>query len=362
MLGQGSLGENPLGAAAASGASSWSVTPSAGHTLGSVVLAADGSGTSWSGSSQFSISSGTGTASITSQSTSSGTAGSITINVTVLGTIIFSDGTTTATYDSRAVAPGAPTSVVVTDNHNGTLSVAFTAPADNGGAAISGYTATWSGGSLNTGAASPIVITLTSIENLVQGTASVTATNTAGTGPAGTSAPLTPNNTSIVTFNLFRRAPYLTTDTIGTKSYQLYDGDGNAVGSAVTTGFVDIGDITNAWWVLIPVTSNDNAGGFNGVIRYANINGTDYAAEELNSRPPTAQTSFIICKKAPFLTTDVVVTPQYKIYDSVAGAYGSWVTTGIWAIPSVTNGYAAKITRTADSRGGVQDGIKWFTG
>ena len=92
---------------------------------------------------------------------------------------------------TNPTVPGAPTGVSGTRG-NGQVTVSFTAPADNGGAAITGYTVTASpGGASATGASSPIVVT-----GLTNGTAytfTVTATNSVGTGAASTaSAAVTP--------------------------------------------------------------------------------------------------------------------------------------------------------------------------
>jgi len=81
-----------------------------------------------------------------------------------------------------ATVPGAPTIGTATRG-NAQASVTFTAPASNGGSAITGYTVTSSPGDITaTGSSSPIVIT-----GLTNGTAytfTVTATNAAGTGAA----------------------------------------------------------------------------------------------------------------------------------------------------------------------------------
>jgi hypothetical protein len=76
--------------------------------------------------------------------------------------------------------PGAPTGVTATAG-NAQVTVAFTAPASNGGSAILDYTATC-GSQSATAAASPITVS-----GLVNGTAytcTVTARNAVGTGPA----------------------------------------------------------------------------------------------------------------------------------------------------------------------------------
>jgi hypothetical protein len=81
---------------------------------------------------------------------------------------------------SLPVVPGAPTIGLATAG-DGRISVGFTAPASNGGAAIISYTATC-GTVTGTGAASPVTVS-----NLVNGTAytcTVYATNSVGNGAA----------------------------------------------------------------------------------------------------------------------------------------------------------------------------------
>lgn len=101
---------------------------------------------------------------------------------------LFSFGTTTAVPPT---VPGAPT-IGATTAGPGQVTVAFTPPVDNGGAAVSSYTATATpGGATGTGPFSPIVVT-----GLANGTAytfKVKATNSAGTGAeSAASASATP--------------------------------------------------------------------------------------------------------------------------------------------------------------------------
>ncbi len=78
--------------------------------------------------------------------------------------------------------PGAPTINLVTAGNTQVI-VNFTAPADNGGSPITGYTVTSSpDGHTGTGTASPI--TVTGLSNGTSYTFTVIATNAAGSGPA----------------------------------------------------------------------------------------------------------------------------------------------------------------------------------
>ena len=77
--------------------------------------------------------------------------------------------------------PGAPTNVVGTAG-DGTASIAFTAPTDNGGSPITLYTATSTvGGFTASSATSPIVVS--GLVNVTDYAFTVRATNAAGTGP-----------------------------------------------------------------------------------------------------------------------------------------------------------------------------------
>ena len=98
----------------------------------------------------------------------------------------YGDELTFTTIAVTSTVPGAPT-IGTAIAGNAQASVAFTAPASDGGSAITGYTATSSpGGLTGTGSASPITLT-----GLTIGTAytfTVTATNANGTSPASSAS------------------------------------------------------------------------------------------------------------------------------------------------------------------------------
>ena len=82
-----------------------------------------------------------------------------------------------------ATAPDAPTGVSAGSATATTMSVSFSAPANNGGSAITGFTVTSSPGGLTaTGASSPL--TVTGLTQSTSYTFTVTATNAIGTSPA----------------------------------------------------------------------------------------------------------------------------------------------------------------------------------
>lgn len=128
------------------------------------------------------------------------TAGSCTINADQAGNGAWNAATTVShTFSVNAIVPGAPTIGTATAGDT-QATVAFTAPASAGGAAITGYTVTSAPpGGTGTGPGSPI--TVTGLTNGVAYTFTVTATNTAGTGPASAASnAVTPKAAQTITF------------------------------------------------------------------------------------------------------------------------------------------------------------------
>ncbi|WP_144437801.1 Ig-like domain-containing protein [Shewanella algae] len=108
--------------------------------------------------------------------------------------------TVTQSFTVNAVVPGAPTSVNAVAS-DASATVSFSAPASTGGAAISSYTVTSSPGGLTaSGAGSPL--TVTGLSNGTDYSFTVSASNTAGTGPASSpSNTVTPKANQSISFN-----------------------------------------------------------------------------------------------------------------------------------------------------------------
>ncbi|MCX7512933.1 fibronectin type III domain-containing protein [Frateuria hangzhouensis] len=122
--------------------------------------------------------------------------------------------TVTQSFAVNAVAPGAPVIGSATGG-DGSATITFSAPASNGGAAITGYTVTSQPGGLTaTGAGSPI--TLSGLTNGVAYAFTVTATTSAGTGAASAASnAVTPKANQTITFanpgaQMFGTSPTLT--------------------------------------------------------------------------------------------------------------------------------------------------------
>jgi large repetitive protein len=129
------------------------------------------------------------------------TAGNCTINANQAGDSSFLPAAQVSqTFTVNPIVPGAPTSPVATAGDT-QASVAFVAPANNGGSAITGYTVTVNPPDVTpvNGASSPVVVN--GLTNGVAYTFTVTADNVAGTGPASAASnSITPAAIQTITF------------------------------------------------------------------------------------------------------------------------------------------------------------------
>lgn len=247
---------------------------------------------------------------------------------TFTATATNSAGTSGASPASASVtpvgAPGAPSITTVTPG-NGTVSVAFTAPASNGGSAITGYTVTSSGGQTATGTASPITVS-----GLTVGTAytfTATATSSAGTSAASAaSASVTPVGVP--------GAPTITTVTAGNGTASVaFTAPASNGGSAITGYTVTSSGGQTATGTASPilVTGLTNGLSYTLTMTATNASGTGAASSAVSALIPVA---------VPGAPTAVSVTPSY------AGLMVSFT-------PPVSNGGAPITAYTATTTTGI---------
>ncbi|MBL8929710.1 MAG: fibronectin type III domain-containing protein, partial [Kineosporiaceae bacterium] len=181
--------DNRFGPGSTSG--TWSTAP----TLAAAEAAGAGStirsatdGRSWSSATAVTFSTATTTGSLgSSVATDTFWQGPVAETVVLSGTLTTAQKRVVEEYLARkwgaTITPAAPT--VTTTPGDGQATISWTAPAWDGGAAVTSYTATASPGGTSCSTASTSC-TLSGLTNGIEYTVSVTATNAVGAGPPGT--------------------------------------------------------------------------------------------------------------------------------------------------------------------------------
>ncbi len=156
---------------------------------------------------------------------------------------------------TQVTVPGAPTGATATAG-NTWASVAFTAPASDGGAPIMSYTVTASpGGTTATGASSPIVVA--GLTNGTPYTFVVQATNGAGDSAASSASSAVTPNPSSTTWDGLGADNDLTTGANWVSNQPLLAGD-----SPIFAGSTRLGPNNPATLVVGPITFAAGASGF----------------------------------------------------------------------------------------------------
>ncbi|WP_082485711.1 MULTISPECIES: DUF4347 domain-containing protein [unclassified Acidovorax] len=357
---------NGVGTSTASGASN-SVTPKGNQTITFANPGPQSFGTSptltataSSGLTPTFTSSTTGVCTITSGGTLTFvTAGSCTIDADQAGNGTWNAATTVPrTFTVNAIVPGAPTIGTATAGDT-QASVTFSAPASNGGAAITGYTVTSSPtGITGTGAGSPI--TVTSLTNGVAYTFTVTATNSAGAGPASAASnSVTPAAPQTITFANPGTQTYGTSPNLST----LGGGASSTSGLPVTftSSTTGVCTITSAG-VLTFVTAgtctiNANQAGNSSFLAAPQVSRSFTVSPVVPAAPTSVvatagDTQVSVAFVAPTNTggsaiTGYTVTANPPDVAPVSGASSPIVVT------SLTNGQAYTFTVTADNAAGT---------
>jgi hypothetical protein len=168
----------PSGGAIGAVSTAFTVTPNSVYT-GAITITPSGGGLS---------------APITLTFSNSAAAQTFTVTPTAVGPVSLTAANSGSLANPAALIYATPSDAPVIGTAtagNGSASIAFTAPGNNGGSIVSGYTADCSGGQTATGTSSPI--TVSGLTNGSVYTCTVTATNGIGTSaPSAASNEVTP--------------------------------------------------------------------------------------------------------------------------------------------------------------------------
>ena len=317
-------------------------TAIAGNTQASVSFTPGSvAGTSYTVTSSPSNITATGTTSpITVTGLSNGT--SYTFTVTATNVIGNSLSSTSSNFITPLGVPDAPTIGTATRG-NAQASVTFTAPANNGGSVITGYTVTSSPSNITaTGTTSPI--TVTGLSNGTAYTFTVTATSTVGTGVASSAS----NSVTPATVPGAPTSVSATSD--NAQSTVTFTAPANNGGSVITgytvTSHPAGGTDSNAGSTSLShlVTGLTNGTSYTFTVTATNAAGTSSASASSNTISSTSLSGSITspASNTTFSSSSVTLTAVVTDTLPVSGATFYYGTTQIGSevtVPSSPNTY-----------------------